>query len=166
MKQFFKLSIIVLALVCIATPMTDAKVKNSHRRATTSRSGIPSAKSLEDITMYLENPKKVKQMTGLTRLYYYIEKPCLDNHFVEGGSFIYGKNAKADKRGNVTATGPHAFYYNYCHDFSCEGWEYGFSDESDRDNFWNELSKTQDDMDESYVKKYEKGWFTIGWVGW
>ena len=125
---FFFLALTVALMVGTSV---DAKVKKSYRRAATSRSGIPSAKSLEGITMYFENPKKVKQMTGLTRLYYSIEKPCRDNHHIKGGSFIYGMNAKADKRGNVTATGPHAFYYAYSYDFSCEGWAYGFSDKKD-----------------------------------
>ena len=100
-------------------------------------------------------------MTGLTRLYYSIEKPCRDNHYVEGGFFIYGKNAKYSK-GKVTPTGPHAFYYTFFHDFSLEGWTYNFSDESDRDNFWNEMVRKGEDMS-WYGKGYDKGWYTINW---
>ena len=114
MKQIFKLSIIVLALLSSTLPLADAKVKKTSRKASMSSSAIPSPRVFDDIGLYLKNPKKVKQMTGLTRLYYSIEKPCRDNHYVEGGSFIYGKNAKANRRGEVTVTGPHAFYYIYC----------------------------------------------------
>lgn len=161
MKRFFKLSIIVLALLCISTPMTDAKIKKSTRKATTLSSyAFPSPKTFDDIALHLKNPKKVKQMTGLTRLYYSIEKPCRDNHYVEGGSFIYGKNAKANRRGEVTATGPHAFYYLYCSDFSVEFFSYNFSDIADRDKFWNEMANSGEDMS-WYGKGYKNGWYTI-----
>lgn len=160
MKRFSILLLIIAVALMAGTPLVDAKVKKSACKATTlSSSAIPSPKAFDDIALHLKNPKKVKQMTGLTRLYYSIEKSCRDNHYVEGGSFIYGKNAKYSK-GTVTPTGPHAFYYTISYDFSCEGWSYNFSDKIDRDKFWNEMANSGEDMS-WYGKGYKNGWYTI-----
>lgn len=162
MKQIFRLSIVALVLICTFALVADAKTRRHHNSS--SSIGIPSPRVFDDLGMYIDKPKKVKQKTGLTCLYKYTDRPCSDNHYFKGGCYAYGKNAKlASKRDlTFTATGPHAFVYIFSNDFSNEWWSYNFSDQADRDKFWNEMASNGEDMS-WYLKGYDKGWYTISW---
>lgn len=140
-----RITIILLSILVafMATNVAEAKSKKRD-----SKSGIPSASAFWNC---LGN-SSLKSI-GLKLLYEEIE----DNY----GVVYHGINVKVTSRGrgdvNITATGPHAFYYTNAWGEESSH-EFGFKNKTDRDKFYNEMMKIGYDSD-TFYKSTSNGWF-------
>ena len=163
MKQF---SILLLGLL-IATMTVNVTNAKGRKHSSSSRSGIPSAKTMMEITR--DNPDEVKALTGLELLF---EKDSSyvspDDPDITCEEYIcyYGKDAKINQQGDkitVIATGRHAFYYyfEYYSALSSDRiYEFGFKNKADRDKFYKQLKKLGYGSDILF-KTYSDGWYII-----
>lgn len=161
-----RLSILLLC-VLIAMMAGDIVSAKGKRHTASSKSGIPSASVV--MKMELDNPDKVKALTGLDLLYKNLnDLPGSEdeNTSYERAEYYYGKDAKIIQNGDiitVIGTGPHAFYYSYEHyitDVNEWMYEFGFKNKADREKFYKQLKKLGYDSDVLY-KSHSNGWYTI-----
>lgn len=171
MKQIFKLSILVLVLICANAPMAEARVKKSSLKTTSSRSGLSLARTIVSISGDTDYPQNIKRMTGMSRIYYKKVPASRANNMEEEVHYIYGQNVRVTSVGKnniiVKATGPNAFYYevsefyNAQEEYGGTTWTYYFSSKTDRDKFWNEFN-----ADEPLAEKgHKNGWYWVSDFG-
>ena len=163
MKQF---SILLLGLL-IAVMTVNVATAKGRKHSSSSRSGIPSAKTMMEINR--GNPDEVKATTGLDLLY---EKDSSyvtpDDPDITCEEYIcyYGKDAKVKQQGDkitVFATGSHAFYYYFEYYAALSSdrlYEFGFKNKSDRDKFYKQLKKLGYSSS-TLFKTYSDGWYII-----
>ena len=135
MKRFLSITLAALILAMCGTMAVDAK-KKGHK----SRSGNSAVPSVDFIINKLggKDLTSLKEYSGVKLIYK--DVGWEDGH--QSGTVYFGKNAKADKRGHVTATGPHAWYVSYSWDTD-HGYCIAFKSKADCDAFWEKYKNSQ-----------------------
>lgn len=114
MKQFFRFSIVTLALLLSTAPLADAKVKKSQRKAKTTSVAMPNVKSVVQFSKDGGKNTHTPEIKLLAK---------------KGDYVIYGNNVKITITGDfeckATPTSSHAWYTDGC--------TYYFKSKADRD---------------------------------
>ena len=143
-----KRTAIILLSILVAFMATNVAEAKSKKR--TSKSSIPSAS-----VFWNTLGNRDLSTIGLKLLYEKKEDNC--------GLVYYGTNVKVASRGgwdvNITATGPHAFYYTNAWEVESSH-DFGFKNKADRDKFYNEMMKIGYDSD-TFYKSHSNGWYLI-----
>ena len=144
MKQFFRLSIVTLALLLSTAPIADSKTKRSIAK----NAKTPSIEAIYNVCF---NDNIDKKSIGLKLVYKHSGKYLGTGEYDQ---IVYGVNVKVKKvkrtdRGSYptfTAIGAHAFYHFVNEWESPTGFHgtnhtFGFKDKADCDKFCNLLQK-------------------------
>ena len=119
MKKIFKLSIILLALLCSTAPLAEAKAKKSQRKAKTTSNAAINVKSIVQFSKDGGKNTKTPEIKLIAQ---------------KGDYAIYGNNVKITITGDyeckATPTSPHAWYTDGC--------TYYFKSKADRDKVFKD----------------------------
>ena len=119
MKKIFKLSIILLALLCSTAPLAEAKAKKSQRKAKTTSNAAINVKSIVQFSKDGGKNTKTPEIKLIAQ---------------KGDYAIYGNNVKITITGDyeckATPTSPHAWYTDGC--------TYYFKSKADRDKIFKD----------------------------
>lgn len=140
MKRF---SLLILGLAFALVAASSASAKTKVRKSNNTGS-IPCVKTIDKLVNKLDKtnrPTRVVAPDGIKML----AKRTARDGMMDEVAIVYGNNVKATVNRNfsitATATGPHAWYFEY---LGSDDHYYGiyFYSEDDRDAFWQEFKKS------------------------